>query len=262
MSPNAPFFNWFYNGPIGWPLFAIMALAAGLWLNLDSMKRHLPVGWWRLVVVLPILLLSPIVIFQFMDLSTQRTMRASSALIVGSGVLGGLIPALISAGYTVRYWGLVTCPRGHPPYSKAKGLCPICARQTIPGMPGYESVEIGEGQSRGDARPDRKKVKAWLITDMGYSFQLCEGDTIIGRYEESDIRLPDKAISRLHAKVVEDHNQFLLYDLGSTTGTWLNGNRVRRPEPMKDGDEIALGDGTRMAFTTDASKVGLQAQGS
>ncbi|MBN1310350.1 MAG: FHA domain-containing protein [Anaerolineae bacterium] len=256
MSLNNPFFNWFYNGPIGWPLFLIIALVATLWLNLDSLKRHLPVGWLRLAVILPILLLLPIVIYQFGDAVTQRSMRGASLLIVGSGVLAGLIPAIIALGYTARFWGMAGCTRGHPPYLKAKGLCPICARQTLPGMPGHES-SIMPGETRGEAKSGRKTVKAWLITGTGYSFQLYKGDTIIGRYEESDISLDDKAISRLHAKVVEEDGQFLIYDLGSTTGTWLNGNRVRRPESLNNGDEVALGDGIRLTFTTDKSRVGL-----
>lgn len=255
MSPNSPFFNWFYNGPIGWPLFGVIALAAALWLNLDSLRRHLPIGrWWRLAVILPILLLAPIVIFQFVDTVTQRIWRGYSLLIVGSGVLAGLIPVIVAAVYTTKFGGVVVCPKGHAPYPKSKEMCPVCARQTIPGMPGYES-SLSPGGPGTDARRGRKKVKAWVITGKGFSFQLHAGDTIIGRYDESDIRLNDAAISRIHAKIVEDKGQFLLYDFGSTTGTWLNGNRVRRPEELKDGDVITLADGTHLVFTTDPSQV-------
>ncbi|MBN1428073.1 MAG: FHA domain-containing protein [Anaerolineae bacterium] len=256
MNLNNPLFNWFYNGPIGWPLFLIIALAAALWLNLDSLRRHLPVGWWRLLVILPVLLLLPIIIYQFKDVVSQRAMRGHSLWIVSSGILGGLIPAIIAAGYTIRFWGMEQCPRGHPPYSKSKGICPICARQTLPGMPGHESA-LMPGEAKIEARPNRKTVDAWLVTGQGHSFQIYEGDTIIGRYEDSDISLQDKAISRLHAKVVEDRDQFLIYDLGSTTGTWLNGNRVRRPETLKDGDEIVLGDGTHFTFTRDSSQINI-----
>jgi hypothetical protein len=259
MSLNNPFYNWFYNGPIGWVLFLIIAVAAALWLNLDSLKRRLPVGWSRLGVILPILLLLPTVLYQFGDAVTQRSMRGSSLLIVGSGVLAGLIPAIAAGSYTAKFWGMVGCARGHPPYLKSKGLCPICARQTLPGMPGHESSLI-PGEAKTDTKSGRKTVKAWLITGTGYSFQLYRGDTIIGRYDESDIRLDDKTISRLHAKVVEDSGQFLIYDLGSTTGTWLNGGRVRRPESLTDGDEIALGDGIRLIFTTDEARVSSKAK--
>jgi hypothetical protein len=260
MSLDSPFFNWFYNGPIGWPLFAIIALAAALWLNLDSWRRRLPIGqWWRLGVILPILLLAPIVIFQFADTVSQRAWRGNSMLIVGSGVLAGLIPAIIAAVYTVKYEGLAVCPKGHPPYPKSKEMCPVCARQTIPGMPGYES-SLTPGGPGTAAKSGRKKVKAWVISGKGFSFQLQQGDTIIGRYEESDIRLDDAAISRIHAKIVEDKGEFLLYDFGSTTGTWLNGNRVRRPEVLKDGDVITLADGTHLVFTTDPSQAEAKAK--
>lgn len=257
MNPNSPFVNWFYNGPIGWPLFAIMALAAAAWLNLDSMKRHLPVGRLRLVVILPILLLLPILAFQFADSVTQRVWRGSSTFIVGSGMLAGLIPAAIAIWYTLKFRGLVVCPKGHPPYPKSKESCPVCARQTIPGVPGVES-SLPPGEAV--VKSKRKKVKAWLVTGKGYAFQLHQGDTIIGRYEESDIRLNDAAISRIHAKIVEENGQYLLYDFGSTTGTWLNGNRVRRPEALKDGDVINLADGTHLVFTTDPSQVDTKAK--
>jgi hypothetical protein len=262
MNPNSPFINWFYNGPIGWPLFAIIALAAILWLNLDSLRRHLPIGrWWRLAVILPILLLLPIIIFQFANTLSQRVMRGYNLLIVGSGVLAGLIPAIAAVAYTLRFWGLVVCPKGHPPYPKSKEMCPVCARQTIPGMPGYES-SVAPGGPGVATKSGRKKVKAWVITGKGFSFQLYEGDTIIGRYDESDIRLNDAAISRIHAKIVEEKGHFLLYDFGSTTGTWLNGNRVRHPEPLKDGDVINLADGTHLIFTIDPSQVEAKAKGS
>jgi hypothetical protein len=260
MNPNSPFVNWFYNGPIGWVLFALIALAAATWVNIDSVRRHLPLERrWRLAVLLPIFLLLPVVFFQLADTLTQRVWRGSSTLIVGSGVLAGLIPATVAVLYYLKFEGLVVCLRGHPPYPKSKEMCPVCARQTIPGMPGDDS-SITPGGASAAAKSGRKKVKAWLVTGKGYSFQLHQGDTIIGRYEESDIRLNDAAISRIHAKVVEENGQYLLYDFGSTTGTWLNGNRVRRPETLKDGDVITLADGTHLVFTTDPSQVDTKAK--
>jgi pSer/pThr/pTyr-binding forkhead associated (FHA) protein len=65
---------------------------------------------------------------------------------------------------------------------------------------------------------------------------------MIGRDRNSGIPIPDKRLSRRHAVVqyIEDQG-FYLVDLNSTNGTFVNGEAVRRPILLKDGDRIRLG---------------------
>src|SRR5229473_5686486 len=52
--------------------------------------------------------------------------------------------------------------------------------------------------------------------------------TLVGRREECDLRIPHKSVSKLHCVIVKTDGLLLLRDLGSTNGTRVNGQRVRR----------------------------------
>jgi hypothetical protein len=62
----------------------------------------------------------------------------------------------------------------------------------------------------------------------------------IGREEENDIQLNDERISRLHAKLQEDHNQILFTDLNSTNGSRVNGHPVQL-RVLRPGDHLQIG---------------------
>ncbi|EKQ71050.1 FHA domain-containing protein [Leptolyngbyaceae cyanobacterium JSC-12] len=65
---------------------------------------------------------------------------------------------------------------------------------------------------------------------------------VIGRDRQAGISVPDKRLSRRHALIQYVSNQgFYLIDLDSTNGTYLNGEAVRRPMLLKDGDRVRLG---------------------
>ena len=52
--------------------------------------------------------------------------------------------------------------------------------------------------------------------------------TVIGRQDECDLKLEDKSVSKLHCVLFCDGKQVLVRDLGSTNGTRVNGQRIRR----------------------------------
>jgi adenylate cyclase len=65
----------------------------------------------------------------------------------------------------------------------------------------------------------------------------------LGRSSDNQIRVQSDLISRQHALVQRMENgEYCLFDLGSRNGTFLNGTRVAIPVPLKDGDQISLGD--------------------
>ncbi len=68
-----------------------------------------------------------------------------------------------------------------------------------------------------------------------------EKDLIIGRSEECNIQIQDALISRQHARLQLSGTQVILTDLGSHNGTWVNGNKVFLPTPLKDGDKVRIG---------------------
>jgi pSer/pThr/pTyr-binding forkhead associated (FHA) protein len=63
--------------------------------------------------------------------------------------------------------------------------------------------------------------------------------TLVGRDEDCDLRLNHKSISKLHCVIVKTDGLLLLRDLGSTNGTRVNGQRVRRAA-LLPGDTLAV----------------------
>ena len=67
-------------------------------------------------------------------------------------------------------------------------------------------------------------------------------DTIsIGRTPENDIELKDSLISRKHTSIVKKGDRYVVYDLGSSNGTFVNRERVEM-HPLEPGDVIRVGD--------------------
>lgn len=62
----------------------------------------------------------------------------------------------------------------------------------------------------------------------------------IGRSSGNTVRIPDNRLSRTHARIERDDLGFLLTDLRSANGTWLNHRRVAS-ERLLQGDEIRVG---------------------
>ena len=78
----------------------------------------------------------------------------------------------------------------------------------------------------------------------------------LGRHPNNSIQLLDKIVSKEHCIVELRDGQFVLRDLGSLNGTYINGERVRGEQGLRHGDEIALGS-TRARYD-DGSGVPLE----
>ena len=63
----------------------------------------------------------------------------------------------------------------------------------------------------------------------------------LGRHPNNTIQLLDKIVSKEHCILEQRDGQFILRDLGSLNGTYVNGERVRGEQGLRHGDEIALG---------------------
>lgn len=72
------------------------------------------------------------------------------------------------------------------------------------------------------------------------SFSLTRDITVIGRREDCDLRIPLGEISRKHCRLVRDGDSLHLEDLGSSNGTYHNGQRVQEAI-LSPGDSIQVG---------------------
>lgn len=78
----------------------------------------------------------------------------------------------------------------------------------------------------------------WL--EAGAYFELA-GETFIGRSSGNDIQIEDQFISSEHARIIVEPDRTIYVDLGSTNGSRVNGDDVRTPVTLFDGDVVQLG---------------------
>ncbi|MFL5867100.1 MAG: FHA domain-containing protein, partial [Thermoleophilaceae bacterium] len=77
-------------------------------------------------------------------------------------------------------------------------------------------------------------------TDAGREF-LLTGTTVVGRDPGADVVIADSEISTKHAAFDLVDSGIAVQDLGSTNGTFVNGQRVTGSQPLQPGDRIQLG---------------------
>lgn len=167
------------------------------------------------------------------------------------GLLGGILAPVMAVGYYVTYKGLVGCANGHE-YPKELGQCPECERLNPKPQPVSIRPQPVPQPRPEPVAPSRRKVSnAWLVDrSKNHQHPLFEGMTKIGR-SDADIVINDAAMSRPHAAIKQDRGRFILSDIGSSYGTFLNGNKLDTPQVLEDGDEITLGNTVLIFKSTD-----------
>ena len=87
--------------------------------------------------------------------------------------------------------------------------------------------------------------------DKGQTFRAQAETAVLGRQSET-VPLSDRTISRRHAELRPDNGAWILHDLKSANGTYLNGIRIKEPVRLKHGDQIKVG-ATLIVYTGDQS---------
>jgi pSer/pThr/pTyr-binding forkhead associated (FHA) protein len=83
-----------------------------------------------------------------------------------------------------------------------------------------------------------------------------EKEIVIGRGGELDIVLVEDMVSRKHAKIMTQQGKIVIQDLGSTNGTFVNGEKIKRAR-LKEGDRVLIGTSIlKLIIASDASNVG------
>jgi hypothetical protein len=107
------------------------------------------------------------------------------------------------------------------------------------GMHGASDGLGGDGDGRGSTPILRVATAAGLRA--GAAYDLSDG-AVLGRGDGADIRLEDTFASTAHARLVPQGDVIVLEDMGSTNGTYLNGEPLLGPQPLHAGDRIRIGD--------------------
>lgn len=82
---------------------------------------------------------------------------------------------------------------------------------------------------------------------IGKMYLLDQSETIIGRADDVDISIADARISRHHVRLLIEEGQVIIEDMGSTNGTFVNGERISRC-PLRNNDRIHLTSDTLFKF--------------
>lgn len=72
------------------------------------------------------------------------------------------------------------------------------------------------------------------------SFSVARDVTVVGRREDCDLRIPLGEVSRKHCRIIKDGQSLRIEDLGSSNGTFHNGQRVQEAV-IQPGDTIRIG---------------------
>lgn len=133
-------------------------------------------------------------------------------------------------------------------------VCPVCSVRNTTGanfcsacgarLPEAGDVSTGVYPVVGVDVAGEGEVGQLIVTrggTAGARFALDEDDVQIGRHPDSKIFLDDVTVSRRHARVLrEPSGTYVLEDVGSLNGTYLDGERIERA-PLREGSQVQVG---------------------
>jgi DNA-binding winged helix-turn-helix (wHTH) protein len=105
---------------------------------------------------------------------------------------------------------------------------------------GFGYAFCGEVSERVTPQPSKGPGEPRVIWERR-EFPLHEGENLLGRSEDAAAQIDAATVSRHHARILVSKGGATVEDLGSKNGTFLRGERLLRPRPLRDGDEIRLG---------------------
>ena len=130
---------------------------------------------------------------------------------------------------------------------------------TSSGLPEYSSG-VPEYPS-GVAHTPEAALLLWMEREeIRGHWTLAKAVTSIGRWQDNDVMIDDRWVSRYHAEVHREGGQYVIEDLGSKNGTLVNGRRITAPTSLTDGDEIQVAPLIKLTFVDSASTAPLPAQ--
>jgi hypothetical protein len=83
---------------------------------------------------------------------------------------------------------------------------------------------------------------------------LADREIVVGRSSDLDMVLVEDMVSRKHAKISTVGGQIVIMDLGSTNGTFVNGEKIKKTR-LKEGDRILIGTSILKVITSDAKNL-------
>jgi len=231
-----------------------------LWIFFDSQSNDYHASLWRWISLLMAMIVIPSVVISFIP---HLAIGLSPALLDALALAG--IAATLIALFSLLLYGLgigVTYPEPEPasiegdnnPFASPEppptpgravtppgGVQPVTTKEKITPQritpTGGDTIRVKNAQ-------DNELPLAWIVIlngpFAGEEFRL-RRITDIGREPEyNDVVLDDRTISRQHARIRYEKGAFVIYDLASANGVYVNGEKVQR-RVLAHGDRIKLG---------------------
>lgn len=150
------------------------------------------------------------------------------------GTVGGLIGAICLLVVQGTFQGVLSAVAANKPATllwSPSSIGFIALGMCIGLLIGLAQIILKEAWVR--VETGRRAGKEMIVAKKEFS---------IGRAEACDLGLfGDPSIEKMHARIVQQGNRYYLADLNTPGGTFLNGQRVREPMPLRDGDTIRVG---------------------
>jgi hypothetical protein len=115
-------------------------------------------------------------------------------------------------------------------------------------LKGTPAVVPAAAGSAGPLAAERGTRRRWRLVVVhpeaarGQDFTV-DGDATLGRGGGCTVPLTfDTFVSQVHARAVERDGQLWIEDVGSTNGTFVNGERIERPVKLRKGDRVQIGE--------------------
>jgi hypothetical protein len=93
----------------------------------------------------------------------------------------------------------------------------------------------------GPVTVEMRRRPGTVVTPSGDRIELGDGRNLIGRLADCAVIVSDGNVSRHHAVIQRAGSGFVISDLGSTNGTYVNGERLVADHRLSDGDRITVG---------------------
>jgi pSer/pThr/pTyr-binding forkhead associated (FHA) protein len=145
----------------------------------------------------------------------------------------------------------VYCPECGFQNPEASNYCARCGAYLRRDEHGETTLSLAPEEVSGESQPPGERGGPALVVRAGggragESFQTAGPRTLIGRSPECDVFLDDVTVSRRHAEIVQEGGSYVIRDLGSLNGTFVNRHRIES-STLADDDEVQIGK-YRMTF--------------
>lgn len=258
---------WWYD----WGVLAglIVTLAVAFWIFYDSRQKPHEAMAWRLLSGVGVLLVLPSLYAKYTTVSNLiNALQTGDILTAFAGLINAYtnLPILTYLGILGVVAGIVAVV-GYLAYGRHSSAVPPTIRAPIPpttpvtSPPLPASAQTVPAPQPFIAEPVLQKTRiqgtqlpalAWVAVERG-SHQGARQDMrqdrplAVGRDgQQCELVLDDPEISSQHALIKYEQGRFVVYDMASTNGTFVNGHRVQR-QSLMDGDRIRIG-GTTLIF--------------